>query len=353
MKSHELDKYIKKFPRKRLLFLPTPFHKLKNLSKKYGMEIFIKRDDLTGPSLYGGNKTRKLEFIFGKALQEGVEYLISVGGYQTNSGMEMTTFCRICNLKPILFLLDVKRQGEPKEFKANLLLNKIMGCELHYVEREPGERTPICVRLAERRKEELKKEGRKAKVLPGGVSVPEGWISYVVGFQEIYNQSRQMDIELDYLFHTTGTGGTLPGLLVGKFLLGSNTKIVSIYIGHVASGEYSSYEDMIRDRVEKIFRQFDIKSVSRDEILREINVDKNFFGEEYATPTKEGNDAIKELAREEGLMLDPVYTGKGFAGFLHSIKSGTIPKRSKVAFLHTGGTTALFAELDITGKLYN
>jgi 1-aminocyclopropane-1-carboxylate deaminase/D-cysteine desulfhydrase-like pyridoxal-dependent ACC family enzyme len=333
--------------------LPTPFHKLENLSKKYGAEIYIKRDDLTGPSVYGGNKTRKLEFILGRALQEGVKYLISVGGYQTNSGMEMTTFCRICNLKPILFLLDVKRQGEPKEFRANLLLNKIMDCELHYVKREPGERTNICIQLAEKRKEELDKEGLKAMVLPGGVSVPEGWISYVVGFQEIYDQSERMNMELDYLFHTTGTGGTLPGLLAGKFLLGSNTKIVSIYIGHVASGEYSSYEDMIRDRVERIFKQFDIKPVSRNEILREINVDKNFLGEEYATPTREGNDAIKELAKEEGLMLDPVYTGKGFAGFLHYIKSGIIPKGSKVAFLHTGGTIALFAEPEITGKLYD
>lgn len=102
MDCEELERLLDGLPRKRLLFLPTPFHKLENLSKKYGMDMYIKRDDMTGPSNFGGNKTRKLEFILGEALEKDIEYLISVGGYQTNSGMEMTAFARLCGLKPIL-----------------------------------------------------------------------------------------------------------------------------------------------------------------------------------------------------------------------------------------------------------
>lgn len=135
MNFKELEQLFEGLPRKRVLFLPTPFHKLNNLSKKYGVDMYIKRDDMTGPSNFGGNKTRKLEFILGEALKKGVEYLISIGGYQTNSGMEMAAFARICGLKPILYLGDIIDQGEPTEFKGNLLLNKLMDCEIHYTER--------------------------------------------------------------------------------------------------------------------------------------------------------------------------------------------------------------------------
>jgi 1-aminocyclopropane-1-carboxylate deaminase/D-cysteine desulfhydrase-like pyridoxal-dependent ACC family enzyme len=354
MKPEKMEELFKGIPRKRLLFLPTPFHKLENLSKKYGVDLYMKRDDLTGPSVFGGNKTRKLEFILGSAMERGVEYFLSVGGYQTNSGMQLAVCCRQCGVNPILYLTDAHSEGSPKAYRANLLLNKIMGCEIHYVHREAGqdlrEMFQTCEEQCDRRKRELEREGHKAMVVPAGCVTPEGLISYALAFREILQQSKEMHVDLDHLFHTTGTGGSLPGLLVGKFLLKSEIRITSILCAKPSSGAVG--KELICQRTKEVFHRLGADSPSDEKILGEIHMNENFIGEDYAVPSEEGTKAIKELAREEGIMLDPVYTGKGFAGFLEYVKSGQIPKGSKAAFLHTGGTCALFAEEKLTGKIW-
>lgn len=359
MDVREIDRLFKNIPRKKVLFLPTPLHKLENLSKKYDVDIFMKRDDLTGPSCFGGNKTRKLEFIVGKALEEGVEYLISMGGYQTNSGMQMVSFCRICGLKPILYLMDVIKQGEPSHFLGNLLLNKIMNCEIHYVlkDYEGYDIAPMenkMNELSENRKEELESQGHKAIVVPEGCVHPDGWVAYVLGFKEVLQQSKEMNINFDYFYHTNGTSGTLPGLIAGKLLMESNTKIMSIACSphNFIPNEREKRKEMICQRVEAVFQRLGVEPPKRDLILDEINIDHDFTGKGYGIPTKEGTEAIRELAIEEALFVDPVYTGKGFSGLLGHIKNGKIPKGSKVVFLHTGGSGALFAEGGLTGALY-
>jgi len=352
MDSKEINHLFKNIPRKKVLFLPTPLHKLENLSKKYNVDIFMKRDDLTGPSCFGGNKTRKLEFIVGKALEEGVEYLISMGGYQTNSGMQMVAFCRICGLKPILYLQDVIKQGKPDHFLGNLLLNKIMSCEIHYLLEDYDINYAKAIELSENRKEELESQGHKARVLPPGCTHPDGFVSYVLGFKEVLQQSKKMNINFDYFYHTTGTAGTLPGLIAGKLLMESNTKIMSISCGPHGPDERYKLKETICQRTEAIFQRLGLEPPKRDLILDEINIDYDFVGKGYGVPTKEGTEAIRELAREEALFVDPVYTGKGFSGLLAHIKNGEIPKGSKVVFLHTGGSGALFAEEGLTGVLY-
>jgi len=351
MDPREIDRLFKNIPRKKVLFLPTPLHKLENLSKKYDVDIFMKRDDLTGPSCFGGNKTRKLEFIVGKALEEGVEYLISMGGYQTNAGMQMVAFCRICGLKPILYLQDVLKQGKPDHFLGNLLLNKIMNCEIHYLLLRKNEDYDLnhvkAFELIENRKEELESQGHKVRVVPSGCAHPDGFVSYVLGFKEVLQQSKKMNINFDYFYHTHGNG-TLPGLIAGKLLMESNTKIMSISC--TPDVRYKPKE-MICQRTEAIFQRLGLEPPKRDLILDEINIVYDFVGKGYGVPTEEGAEAIKELAREEALFVDPVYTGKGFSGLLAHIKNGKIPKGSKVVFLHTGGSGALFAEEGLTGAL--
>lgn len=352
MDIREIDSLFKNIPRKKVLFLPTPLHKLKNISKKYDVDIFMKRDDLTGPSCFGGNKTRKLEFIVGKALEEGVEYFISMGGYQTNAGMEMVAFCRIFGLKPILYLSDVINQGEPKHFLGNLLLNKIMNCEIHYVTKDYEGDSLISMKnkrleLSENRKKELESKGHKVKLIPPGCAHPDGWVAYVLGFKEVFQQSKEMNIKFDYFYHTTGTGGSLPGIIASKLLMESNTKIMSIAIQNDPCNK-----ETICQRTEAVFQRLGLEPPKKDIILDEININKDFVGKGYGVPSREGTEAIKELAREEGLFVDPVYTGKGFSGLLGHIKSGKIPKGSKVVFLHTGGCGALFAEEGLTGVLY-
>jgi len=366
MKIDNVEALFEGIPRKKLIFLPTPFHKLERLSKKYGVEIYIKRDDLTGPSPYGGNKTRYLEFILGSGLKKGVEYFITTGRYQTNSGMEVAECCRKCGLKPILYLGDSLREGiPPKEYRSNLMLDKILGCEIHLVDFPIGEAKRVmerrCLELCEKRKEELEREGHKAMVLPEGACAPEAFVSYVLGFKEIIDQSTQRGVALDYLFHAIGTGGTLPGLLAGKLLLKSDIKIVSVSIGHPRGGEDAEHrvqyraeeEGLLCDRTEGIFHQLGVDPPSREEILSEINIDwnLNLIDGNYSGPSKAGTEAIQEMAREEGLFLDPIYTGKGFAGLLSYIREGKVSKESKIAFLHTGGTGALFATEATTGNL--
>lgn len=223
--------------------------------------------------------------------------------------------------------------------------------------KEPGEGTSInrmwdtMLKLSEERKEELERQGHKAMVIPSGCVSPEGWVSYVLAFKEIMEQCEEMGITLDYLFHTAGTGGSLPGMIAGKLLLGSDTKIISIAINPYGPDEICN-EDIICDRVKYVFEVLKLQPPKKEDILKEINIDQNYIGEDYGVPSEEGSAAIMELAREEALFTDSVYTGKGFAGFLDYVRTGKVTKTSKVAFLHTGGTGALFAERGLTGRLF-
>lgn len=355
MKPAEVEKLFEGIPRKKICFLPTPLHKLENISSIYDVDVYMKRDDLTGPNPFGGNKTRKLEFIIAKALQDNIEYFISPGGYQSNSCMQLVAFCRIFGIKPILYLADVINQGVPDEYKGNLLLNKIMGSEINFVLKDykGPDINPLWNKmkdLCHERKEELQKKGYKVRVLPSGVVDPEGLISYVLAFKEIFEQGDCSGLKFDHLYHTTGTGGSLPGLIAGKILLGSDVKITSIACNPYGPNDICS-EDIICDRTETVFKQLKVASPERSKICKEIHIDQNYFGEGYGIPTDGATLAIRELAREEGIFIDPVYTGKGFAGLLDHIRKGLIPQGSKVVFLHTGGSGALFSEVGLTGAL--
>lgn len=357
MTPSELGELLDQLPRKRLLFLPTPFHKLDNLSSKYGVGMYIKRDDMTGPGAFGGNKTRKIEFILGHALRQGVEYLISIGAYQTNAGMQLTQCCRKCGVKPILYLADLHGEGEPKELRGNLLLSKIMGCEVHYVPRvgsDPGSLDTYnkCLELAEQRKRDLERNGKKAMVLPSGLVSEEGWVSYVLCLMEILDQCRSLGIDLQYLFHTTGTGGSLPGLIAGKLLLGEKAQIVSININsRTRDGREICSPEVICDRTIAVFGRLGVAPPTRAAVFDEIHIDSNYRGVNYGIPSEDGSNAIRELAREEGLLVDPIYSAKGFAGLLSYIRTGRIARGSNVAFVHTGGLGSLFTGPEQIGDI--
>lgn len=355
MNPADVEKLFKGIPRKNICFLPTPLHKLENISRIYGVDIYMKRDDLTGPNPFGGNKTRKLEFIIASALQENIEYIISSGGYQSNSSMQLVAFCRIFGIKPILYLADVINQGVPDEYKGNLLLNKIMGSEINFVlkDYEGPDISPLWDKmkyLCDIRKKELQNKGYKVRVLPSGVVDPEGLISYVLAFKEVFEQGERNGLLFDHLYHTTGTGGSLPGLIAGKIMLDSDVKITSIACNPYGPDDICN-EDIIFERTETVFKQLNVEIPDRSKILNEIHIDQNYFGEGYGIPTDDATLAIRELAREEGIFIDPVYTGKGFAGLLDHIRKGKIPPGSKVVFLHTGGSGALFSEVGLTGAL--
>lgn len=356
MEVREIEKLFENIPRFRVGFYPTPFHQLNNLSKKYGVNLFMKREDLSGPSTFGGNKIRKLEFIIGDALNKGIDYIVSTGGYQSNSAMELAQVCRIAGIEPILYLYDTISQGLPEEYRGNLLLDKIMGVEINYIPKEEGLSTSSeefyhrIVDACETRTEQMKKEGYKVEHVPSGCAYGNGFLSHVFTFTEMLKQAEAYGKKLDYVFHTTGTGGTLPGLIAGKLLTGADTKIMSMAINPYRPGLVCSKEVVV-ERVQYIFNTLKVECPDYDTIYREIHIDEDFIGADYGVPSDVGTAAIKEVAREEAVFIDSVYTGKGFAGMLDYIKTGKVPKGSNIAFVHTGGTGALFAERRLVGEV--
>ena len=154
-------------------------------------------------------------------------------------------------------------------------------------------------------------------------------------------QMKSLGNDIDYIFHANGSAGTIPGLIVGKFLTGSKAKLISINNRKYGPEELIGEQDIF-DRVQFLFKKLDLPCPSDKEIWAEINIDQDFLGKGYGQPTVEGSNAIITMATREGLFVDPVYSGKSFSGLLGYIESGKIPKGSKVVFIHTGGTGALF-----------
>lgn len=351
-KPKDIDEMLGVLPRAKVAFYPTPLHKLNNISEKYGVNVYIKREDMSGPSSFGGNKVRKIEYIIGEALKDKYDTIITVGGYQSNAAVQLAQYCNLFKIKPIAVLGDTKTEGEPKERKGNLLLNSFLGTELHLIHRdEPKtdfDMNPLWKKVDKKVEEVIKAyeaEGHKVLNVPVGCTDKAGWPSYIEVFKEIEEQMWALGTDVDYIFHANGSAGSLPGLIVGKMLMGSKAKIMSINNRKYGPGEVVG-EDDIFNRVKYLFNKFGLECPSDEAIWNEINIDQAYLGNGYGQPTEMGAEAIIEMATQEGLFLDPVYTGKSFSGVLGYIKSGKIPQGSKVVYIHTGGTGGLFIGTD-------
>lgn len=357
MQFGELEALVATLPRKRIGFYPTPFHKLENLSRTCGVNIFMKREDLAGPGAISGSKMRVAEFVIGQALADGVDTIITQGAYLTNSGMQFAMAARAAGITPILFLTrDAARHGKLAEYRGNLLLDHLMDVETHYLA-APGSayvNTPddkaLVLAAMEARKTELEAEGRKVLIVPTGGAHPSGVAGHVLTFKEIIEQAAALDVELDYIYHTAGTGTALPGMLAAKILTGHKVKFRSVTISFYQP-DFWINEAVIVERVKAILSRFDVAPPGDEAILAEIDVDNRFIGENYAVPSPESTAAIRELARSDGVFIGPVYTGKGFAGLLDHARSGRIEPGSNVAFLHTGDVGNLFEVKGVVGDL--
>lgn len=333
---NQLRRNLNKLAKVQLGFYPTPCHRLDRLSKRLGVEIYLKREDLSGFTPFGGNKIRKLEYLLGDALERGWDHVITFGATQSNHAMQTVAACRKYGLTPILFLNRVVNPDN--ELRANLLIDNIMGAELHIADsREEAEKA------AKIRVQELEEAGHTCYVIPSGGASPVGSTGFMDAFLELSEQLLQSNIKADYLFHATGSGGTLSGLLAGKKILDATTKIVSVAVGSKDAEYPSKVLQLSTDT---------LKRIGSDVLLTEedLAIDHGFYLPGYEIPNEESSAAIRLLAETEGILLDPVYTGKAFSGLLHGIQSGKIPKGSTVVFLHTGGSLALFAEKEIVGE---
>lgn len=342
----EADICLASRPRKQIGFFPTPLHKLERLSEQLGVNLYLKRDDMTGVSLFGGNKVRKLEYLMGDAMEQGCDTVFTFGATQSNHAMQTVTACRRFGLTPILYLVAIV-EPSPEDIRANLLLDKVLGAEIHIVPmngKTEDEADELAVKLAEEQSAKLEAQGHKCYMVPMGGASHVGSSGFVAGFLEMTRQMEQLGHHAEYVFHGTGTGGTLAGLAAGRALIGSDTKIVSINVSPKPQEHYAKIAKLATDTLSYL-------GSSKTVAVEELHFDQNYYAPGYEIPNQGATDAIKLLARTEGILLDPVYTGKGFAGMLDYIRTGKVPQGSTVVYWHTGGETALFAEKAIVGDI--
>ena len=334
-----LEERINKFRPVKIAHLPTPLEKMGNLSKKLtGPSILIKRDDQTGLAL-GGNKARKLDFIISDVLKKKSDMIITSAGIQSNWCRQTAAASRMFGIKPVLVLF--KSPEAPSGYGGNLLLDFILDADIRIIELKEGEeinREKIIYDIAE----EERKQGYNPYIIPVGgsrvgdsMTEPLGAISYTHAFLEIYKQAQRNNIKIDYIVLATGSGGTQGGLVVGAKALGSDIKILGISL----SGKADAVQENVSNIANVTAQALGLKmTFSPDEIL----VSDDYVMEGYGILTKEISDAIRLVAKTEGIMLDPVYTGKAMVGLIGLSKKGFFKKDDGVVFLHTGGTPALF-----------
>ena len=346
--TSEVKALLDKLPKKNLGFFPTPLYKLEKMSELLDIELYIKRDDFTGANLFGGNKTRKLEYLIGKAAADGCDHVFTYGAVQSNHAMQTIWAATKNNIKPVVYLAAIVPVDE-NDIKANLLLDKIYDAEVHIIEPHEGESfMEVEHRSFEIAKEHiarLEAEGHKCMNIPVGGADDTGSVGYISGITELKTQADELGVEFDYLYHATGSGGTMAGLVAGKKLLGMNTEIRSISAMEIGKS-YAKHSAKLSNGALALLGIEPMVSAE------DFGPDDNYYAPGYEIPNEATSQAIKILAKNEGILVDPVYSGKAFSALIDHVKTGKIKPGSKVVFLHTGGATVFFAEKEILGNIF-
>lgn len=324
------------FPRIPLAHLPTPLEILPRLSEHLGgPEIWVKRDDCTGLAT-GGNKTRKLEFSMGEAQERGADTIVTVGAVQSNHVRQ--TAAAACKLGMKCEVLLEHRVSNPTELyrtSGNVLLDRIFGANL----REYAAGTDFDAAMEEVAGE-VRAAGGSPYVVPGGASNAVGALGYVGCGEEFLRQCDEQDVTFDHIVTATGSAGTHAGLAVGLRGSGSDLPILGIGV--------NAPKDVQEERVYKLAEETAELVEKPGCVVREdIIADCNYIGPGYGQPTDGMNEAVLMLARTEGLLFDPVYSGKALAGMIDYIRQGRFDSSQRIVFLHTGGAAGLFAYADL------
>jgi D-cysteine desulfhydrase len=324
---------LSRFARVPLLEGPTPIQELKRLNAALGgVRIFVKRDDFTAIG-GGGNKLRKLEFLLGEAKAQGADTVITVGARQSNHARLTAAACAHAGFKCELVLLrTVPRDDTDYVNNGNILLDDLFGATVHDLPKDADVGALVAQRLAA-----LANEGRKAYFAPVGGSSAAGCLGYVSCALEIEAQSERLGWKFANVITANGSSGTHAGLAAGFAASGR---------GAAFSKSYAVYYDAEKTRgITLNIARDTLKHLGSDAALSEsdIAVDGNHRGDGYGIPTDGMRAAVRLMANTEGLLLDPVYSGKAFAGLLHDIRAGKYKRGDKVLFLMTGGVPGLFA----------
>ena len=328
-KSKKLISAIKHIPRLNFSILPTPLHKLENLSNKWNRNIYCKRDDMTGFA-FGGNKTRKLDYLVKDALTKGYDSIVTFGSNQSNWCRMTCTAGSACNMKVHLVLAGSK-PGKPT---ANLKLDLLTGAKIIHIDTEEEH---VLEEASLEQVENLKKNGFNPYYMAVGGSNALGALGYVNALCEILEYSEKTGVCFSKIIVATGSSGTQAGLIAGQMISGWEGSITGMSVSRKSEKQKEKVFKVVKDTFEFLNMPFD---AGKAEKL--INIDDNYLGGGYRINTKECEEAIELFASKEGIFLDEVYTGKAAAGLIDYLNKGKINKSENVLFLYTGGNIQLF-----------
>lgn len=320
--------------------LNTPLHKLENISKDTGVNIYIKRDDLTGYG-FGGNKLRKLDYLLAEAIEQGCNVLLTYGGPQTNHGRLTAAVAARYGLK-----CGIIMDGPaPEKATGNLILDKMFNADLYFMDdtdfKNDEDYSDKYNKLKEKATNAVIKKyednGDKVYSIPVGGSSVLGAVGYLQAIDEINKQLEEKNIVIDHMVSGYGSCGTYAGLLLGSKYYESKFDVIGICVSHKNDEAIQKHIEYMNE-ISKTY-ELDIEITKND-----IRVEKGYVGIGYNIPDEETRKCVYYVAGKESVVLDPCYTGKAFNGLLKMIESGKIAKGSNVLFLHTGGTPGIFSE---------
>ena len=331
--------HLSRYPRLHFAHLPTPLEPMKRLSEHLGgPNLWIKRDDCTGLSS-GGNKTRKLEFIMADAVEKKADTIITQGATQSNHARQTTAIAAKLGMECHVLLEDrTGYEDSAYVYNGNVLLDQLHGST---ISKRPAD-TDMNAAMEELA-QQLRDDGKEPYIIPGGGSNEIGALGYVNAAIELTTQANDRSLRIDHLVHATGSSGTQAGLVLG--MEGMNSGIPVYGVGVRAPKQ--KQEEMVFGLAQ---RTAEFMGLNPDLVRRErVVANSDYVGDGYGLPTNAMVEAVKMMAQYEGILLDPVYSGKGFAGLVDLIRKGHFKKGENVVFLHTGGSISLFGYPDVFG----
>lgn len=329
-----MHEYFADLPRTPLAHLPTPLEPAERLSSSLsGPRIWFKRDDCTGLAT-GGNKTRKLEFLIGRAEAEGADTIITFGAVQSNHARQTAAACAARGLECHLLLArKVPWQDPNYETLGNVLLDHMFGARVHLVAANDLKNTYKALQ------DDLAASNKTVYVIPTGGSNGIGALGYAACALELLDQSTAAGITLTDIVHATSSAGTQSGLLAGLALA---DRLDDVNVHGINVSEPGTDVPELIERIGELANEALRLSGSELTVPQDaIRVDSDYLGEGYGLPTTKTYAALKQVAGTEGILLDPVYSGKAMSGLIGKIQAGEFSNTRDLVFLHTGGTASL------------
>ena len=325
--------HLSRYPRLHFAHLPTPLEPMQRISEALGgPNLWIKRDDCTGLSS-GGNKTRKLEFLMADAVEQKADTIITQGAIQSNHARQTCAIAAKLGLESHILLEDrTGYEDEAYAYNGNVLLDQLHGASISV---RPGD-SDMNAEM-EQLAMQLRDDGKNPYIIPGGGSNEIGALGYVNAAFELTHQANERSLHIDHLVHATGSAGTQAGLVLGMEAMNSGIPVYGVSV----RAEKQKQEENVYGLVQRTaaFMGYSPNLVEREKVV----ANSDYVGPGYGLPTDAMVEAVKMLAQYEGILLDPVYSGKGFSGLIDLVRKGHFKKGENVVFLHTGGSVSLFA----------